>query len=104
MVTAIGRAFVASLSLGPVLLLSPDIAETRSPVVGPLATTDIASHQHVRGRFQFVPPGWTLYAPASLDDLFMRPDQGNGLIEVTCRPTRAGLDPRHRRTTETLCR
>ena len=40
-----------------------------------------------------MPPGWTQYAPASLDDLYMRPDEGDGLIEITCSPLREGLDP-----------
>ena len=34
-----------------------------------------------------------MYAPASPDDLFMRPDEGDGLIEITCSPMRAGPDP-----------
>jgi hypothetical protein len=43
-----------------------------------------ASHdqEHARDGYQFVPPGWTMYAPASPDDLFMRPDQGDGLIDA----------------------
>jgi hypothetical protein len=93
--TAIARTVLTGLILSSGVLFRPDIAESRAPVVQPFARAGDPSHghKHARDGSQFVPPGWTLYAPASPDDLFMRPDEGDGLIEITCSPMRAGLDP-----------
>jgi hypothetical protein len=60
--------------------------------VQPRARAANPSHD-ARESHQSVPPGWTMYAPASPDDLFMRPDEGDGLIEITCSPMRGGPDP-----------
>jgi hypothetical protein len=92
MVTAIGRTVLAGLILSSGVLLSPGLAASRSPVMPPFARAGNPSHD-VRDGYRFVPPGWTMYAPASPDDLFMRPDQGDGLIEIICRPMPAGSDP-----------
>jgi hypothetical protein len=95
MSTAIGRTVLTGLILGLGVLVRPAIAESPSPVDQPDARSADPSREHERagGGHQFVPPGWTMYAPASPDDLFMRPDQGDGLIEITCSPMRAGPDP-----------
>jgi len=94
-VIAIGRTVLTGLILSLGVLVRPAIAESRSPVEQPGARVADPSREHERSRggHQFLPPGWTMYAPASPDDLFMRPDEGDGLIEIICSPMRAGLDP-----------
>jgi len=87
------RSVLTSLIVGLGLLLLPGTAETRCRVPQS-ARADARSRDESRGSYQLVPPaGWTLYDPVSPDDVLMRPDEGDGLIEITSDPMRAGLDP-----------
>jgi hypothetical protein len=86
------RSVLTSLIVGLGLLLLPETAETRFRVAQ-RARADAPSRDESRGSDQLAPPaGWTLYDPVSPDDVLMRPDEGDGLIEITCGPMRAGLD------------